>query len=57
MLHIFALLRDAFRITTEQNKMDGTLEDLTQAIILFTSLPLDIIFDLYILCSERLQRD
>lgn len=57
MLHILVLLRDAFRIITEQNKMGGTLEDHTQAIILFASLPLDIIFYFYILCSERLQRD
>lgn len=55
MLHILVLLRDAVRIITEQKKMGEILEDFIQAIILFTTLPLDILFDVYILCSERLQ--
>lgn len=55
MLHTLVLLRDAVRIITEQKKMGEILEDFIQAIILFTTLPLDIVFDFYILCSERLQ--
>lgn len=55
MLHILILLIDAFRIIAEQNKMGRTLEDLIQAIILFTNLPLDITLTLPFLL--RLQRD
>lgn len=57
MLHALVLLRAAFTIITQQNKMGGKLEDYSiQAITLFTNLSLVIIFDFYILCSQRLQK-